>query len=393
MLLKNGNLIIGNGECLEGTDLRIESGVISKRAVNLKPHLKEPVIDLSNCWVLPGLIDAHVHIVMSGEMDSSNLPSKSTAEITINAINNASKLLYAGFTTVRDVGAIGYIDVAIRNAIAQGKIEGPRMMVSGKCIIMTGGHGLFLGAREADGPDECRKAAREQLFHSADQLKMMATGGALTESGEPGCSQLDKEEMAVIVKEAHNAGKKAAAHCHGLDGIRNAVEAGVDSVEHGTYADDAILEEMARRGTYLCICMRATSLLLDQVPVPAYMADRARQLMNLQLRNCRRAHEMGVRQAFGTDAGTPANYHGDNAKEFSFFVDCGFSPMEAIQVATSSSAELLGLGDRIGTLEPNKAADLFVVKGNPIEEIEVLTRPKEEILLLLKEGKVVLDHI
>lgn len=389
MLLKQGNLIIGNGEYFEHTDLRVQNGIITELGPNLPSKNGETVVDLSNHWVLPGLIDAHVHIVMSGEHNPHDIFTKPLPAITIDAVNNARKLLYAGFTTVRDMGARGYIDVAVRDAIAQGKIEGPRMRVSGECIIMTGGHGWFLGGRQADGPNECRKAAREQLFHGANLLKMMATGGGLTREGEPGASQLDKDEMAAIVHEAHKAGKKAAAHCHGLEGIKNAVFAGVDSIEHGSFVDESILEEMAKKGIFLCICMRATSLQVSGKAIPAYMVERAKRILGAQLENCRRAHEMGVKQAFGTDAGTPLNPHGENGKEFAFLVQCRFSEMEAIQSATRSAAELLGMLDRVGTLEVGKFADVLVLKDNPLEDIRVLERPDEEIALILKGGQVI----
>ena len=393
MLLKNGDLIAGNGEYLEHTDLRVEDGLITECDQNLPTRSNETQVDLTNHWVLPGLIDAHVHIVMSSEQDPYGILTKSLPAITIDAVNNARRLLHAGFTTVRDMGARGFIDIAVRNAIAEGKIEGPRMKVSGECIIMTGGHGWFLGGRQADGPSECRKAAREQLFQGADLLKMMATGGGLTREGEPGASQLDEDELASIVHEAHKAGKKAAAHCHGLDGIKNAVRAGVDSVEHGTFADEEILAEMKKQGTYLSICMRATSLQTDNDSLPAYMVDRANQILDFQLDNCRRAHEMGVKQVFSTDAGTPGNCHGDNAKEFPFFIRCGFNEMEAIQLATSKAAELLGIDDTVGTLEVGRFADILVTKHNPLEDIAVLAEHEKEIALLLKEGRVVRSQV
>jgi len=389
MLLTKANLIIGNGEYLEHMDLRVQNGVISELGPSLSPKIEETVVDLANHWMLPGLIDTHVHVVMSAQRDPYDLYSKPVSEITIAAVKNARNLLYAGFTTVRDMGACEYVDVAIRNAITQGHIEGPRLKAAGKPLIMTGGHGWFLGGRQADGPDECRKAAREQLFHGADHLKMMATGGGLTKEGEPGLPQLTQEEMTAIVEEAHNAGKKAAAHCHGLQGIRNAVFAGVDSIEHGSFANNSILEEMAKKGVFLCICMRATSLQVSGDAIPAYMMERAKRILGAQLDNCRRAHEMGVKQAFATDAGTPLNPHGENAKEFAFFLQCGFSEMEAIQGATSSAAELLGILDQVGTLEVGKLADILVLNHNPLEDISVLERPEEEINLLLQEGRVI----
>jgi len=393
MLLKNGNLIVGDGTVLESTDLRVEGELIAEVGRSLVPHGDELVLDLSGRWVLPGLIDAHTHVVMSGGDDPCAALSRSLPEVTIAAANNARRTLHAGFTTVRDMGACGYVDIAIRDAINRGELEGPRMLVAGACITMTGGHAWFLGGRQADGPDECRKAAREQLFRGVDHLKMMASGGVLTKEGEPGLPQLDCKEMMAIVAEAHKAGKKAAAHCHGLDGIRNAVRAGVDSVEHGSFADETVLREMAARGTFLCICMKATSVLASADGIPDYMMQRAKRILDAQLETCRRARRIGVKVAFGTDAGTPRNPHGENGEEFLFFVECGFSEMEAIQAATGWAAELLGVSDRVGLLRPKMLADVLVLRHNPLDDIRVLARPREEIELLLKGGTPVISRL
>ena len=389
MLLKNGNLIVGDGSYLERTDLRICGEKIAERGVNLTPHEKEAVVDLTDRWVLPGLIDAHVHVVLSAGADPYAILSRSDPDLTIDAVNNVRRLLYAGFTTVRDVGARNYIDVAVKKAIEEGTIEGPRMMVAGYCIVMTGGHCWNLGGRQADGPDECRKAAREQLFHGVDLLKMVATGGVVTREGEPGLPELIQEEMTAIVEEAHKAGKKATAHCHALEGIRNAVNAGVDSVEQGSFADRAMLEMMAKRGTYLCMCKHATYQCANTAGLPAYLNERGKRVLEAQLATYRLAHELGVKLAFGTDAGTPFNPHGANGKEFAFQVQCGLSEMEAIETATKNAAELLGMLDRVGTLEVGKFADVLVLKDNPLEDIRVLERPDEEIALILKGGQVI----
>lgn len=389
MLLQRGNVITGDGQLLERTDLRIQEGHITERGVGLQVLPNEETYELEGKWVLPGLIDAHVHTLMSGGTDPYALVSRSDADLTIDAMRNAKRLLRAGFTTARDLGSRNFIDVDVRDAISQGRIEGSRLRVSGRCIIMTGGHGWFLGSRQADGADDCRKAAREQLFHGVDQLKTMATGGATTKEGEPGRPQLSQIEMAAVVEEAHKAGKKVAAHCHSIEGIRFAVDAGVDSIEHGSFADREILERMAKKGTVLCICMRATSIQANDTTIPAYMTERAKHILDAQLATCQLAHELGVSQVFGTDAGTPFNYHGENAKEFRFFRECGFSPMEALCSAMKSAADLIGLGNCLGTLDIGKIADILVLHTNPLEDIRVLEDPNQEIDLLMKEGQVV----
>lgn len=393
MLLKNGNLIIGDGNYKEGFDIRISDGRIAEVGRSLDTSKGDTVIDLTGRWVLPGLIDAHVHVALSGTTDPYRILSLSDADVTVEAVNNVKRLLRAGFTTARDVGGRNGINISVKKAIKEERIEGPRLLVAGSFITMTGGHGWRYG-RQADGEIECRKAAREQIFNGADLLKVMATGGVsdVDTGGSPENAQLSEKEIAAVVEEAKKARKRVAAHCHGLDGIRNAVNAGVTSVEHGSFADRKTLELMKERGVYLCICIRATYQEANATGIPPNVASWAQKVLKSQLETLRMAHELGVKVVFGTDAGTPMNPHGENGSEFPFLLRGGLSEMEAIQAATKTASELLGCSEDIGTLEEEKAADIIVVRNNPLDDIRVLKRPHEELQIVIKGGKLVQER-
>jgi len=389
MLLKNASVIVGDGRYLEQADIQIEGERVRKVAKHINTTHHDTVIDLSQKTVLPGLMDAHVHLMFSGGPDPEEIQKYSDPFLTLLAAENAYKTLQAGFTTVRDTGARGFIDIALRTAIEQGIIQGPRLFVSGHFICMTGGHGSRFGAWQADGVAECRKAAREQIRAGVDVVKVMATGGVLTRGTEPGAAQLSEEEMRVMVEEAHKAGKITSAHAHGTQGIKNAIKAGIDSIEHGTYADDEALEMMHEKGVFLAICIGATRAPIvktsSEVKVPDYIIQKNKEVLNHQLSTFKKAYEMEINVVLGTDSGTPLNYHGNNAEEFEIFVKNGMSEMEAIIAGTSRVAKLLRIEDKLGTLEEEKIADLIVVNSDPLTNISSLKEP----IFIIKNGIIV----
>jgi imidazolonepropionase-like amidohydrolase len=336
------------------------------------------VLDLSGKTLLPGLIDVHVHLVLDASPDPiKRVTGEPVARSALEIAVRAQRTLQAGFTTVRDLGDRGFAAIEVRNAIRSGLIPGPRMVCAGHLICMTGGHGWALG-READGVDDVRRAAREQLKAGADVVKLMATGGVLTPGTQPGAAQLTLEELQAGVDEAHRAGRKAAAHAQGAEGIRNAVLAGMDSIEHGFYLTDEIIELMLERGTYLVPTVVALTGITEHGEgsgIPRSAVEKAEVVAQVQAESLVKAVKAGVKVAMGTDAGTPFNGHGDNARELAMLVKHGLSASAAIVAATSSAADLLGVGDEVGSISAGKAADLLIVNGDPLEDIGLLSGP------------------
>ncbi|MDN5332700.1 MAG: hypothetical protein PWP45_1925 [Tepidanaerobacteraceae bacterium] len=393
LVLRAAQLIDGTGrEPVTDATLVIEDGAIKAvggREVTYAPDAK--VLELPGCTILPGFIDAHVHLTMPPVGDPIKvIMSESDATTALRAAVHAKKTLESGVTTVRDMGGKNYVDLALRDAIAGGMILGPRMLAAGRPVVMTGGHGWPM-AREADGPDEVRKAVREQLKAGADVIKLMATGGVMTPGVEPGSPQLTFEELKAGVEEAGKAGRRTASHAQGTTGIKNAVLAGVTSIEHGIFLTDEIIELMLERGTYLVPTLVAPYWIVKKgraAGIPDYAVKKSEDVIEAHLASFRKALAAGVKIAFGTDAGTPFNEHGANTFELELMVENGMSPMQALEAATRVSAELLGIADKVGTLEPGKLADVVVVAGNPLEDIKAV----REIRLVVKEGQVVKEN-
>jgi imidazolonepropionase-like amidohydrolase len=348
-------------------------------------------IDGKGKAVLPGLIDCHVHFCLDGSADSIGSLEHDTPAITaIKAAAHARATLEAGVTTVRDLGSRGHISIAVTEAIRQGLIPGPRMLNAGLAICMTGGHAWFIG-RQADGPDEVVKAVREQLRAGADVIKFIATGGVLTPGVSPAAAQLTYPELRAGVEEATRAGCRVAAHAHGAEGMKNAIRAGVHSIEHGTLMDDEALELFQVHKTFLVPTLSAIQCGIEhgkQGGMPAYALQKCEMLVEALRKNFRTAAQAGVRIAMGTDAGTPFNPHGRNAQELRRMAELGLTPVQAIVTATSSAAALLGLDHKIGTIEPGKYADLMVVDGNPLDHIAVLEDPAR-VEYVVQDGTVV----
>ena len=352
-------------------------------------------IDLSKATVLPGLIDCHVHLTGSPYLlGPVGLHTSYTREALLGA-RNARVTLEAGFTTVRNVGAGGYADIALRDAIKAGDVPGPRMLVSGPALSITGGHGdeNFLapqyhatGDGVADGVDAVMAKVRENIKFGADVIKFMATGGVLSEGDNPASAQYSPEEMKAIIETAHGLGRKVAAHAHGALGIKYAVLAGVDSIEHGSYINDEDIQLMKQRGTYLVPTVYLGDWLIENyqsLGLTPNVIEKMKVVLPIARQNEARAFQQGVKVAFGTDA--TVYPHGLNAHEFAVMVKMGMTPLGSIQAATVNAADLLGWSDRVGTLEAGKFADIVAVQGDPVGDVRVL----ESVEFVMKGGEVV----
>jgi imidazolonepropionase-like amidohydrolase len=393
----DGRVIVGDGRILERATVLVENEKIVKIAQNSLNIPKDTQkIPLDGQTLLPGFIDAHIHICMDGSPDpvAASL-SESPTLTTLKAAHSARRTLMAGVTTVRDMGAKDGIDFGLRQAINSGLIPGPRMLISGRLICMTGGHGWQIGL-EANGPDEVRKAAREQIKAGADIVKLMATGGVLTPAVEPGSEQFTEAELRAGVEEAHKAGKKTATHAMGTRGILNALKAGIDSIEHGVYLDDETVSIMVKRKTPLIPTISALYNIESkgvEAGIPEYAVQKTLKVKPFHLESIRMAREAGVPVAMGTDAGTPFNMHGENLGEIKLLVDYGgFSPMGAIEAGTRIAARVLGLEKELGTVAEGKVADLVMVEGNPLDNMDVLLN-QESICLVMQGGKIVKGDI
>ena len=350
------------------------------------------VVDLSSDTVLPGFIDCHVHLSMEvGKGWEVEAIRTMPADAAILGTVNALRTLRAGFTSVRNVGDRGGESVALRNAIDRGLVPGPRMLTAREMLSITGGHGDFsdgfrpgltlgggepLGDGVCDSADACRAAVRFQVKYGADLIKISATGGVLSPGDEIGARQFSDAELAAIVDEAHMLGKKVAAHAHGTAGIKAAVRAGVDSIEHGSILDDEAVALMKERGTFLVPTLLAGETVDERAragSLPEFAVAKALKVRPLMQASFGKAVAAGVKIAFGTDSSVSP--HGQNAREFALMVKAGMAPMDAIVAATRNAAELLGRSADVGTIETGKLADLVAVHGDPLKEISVLEAP------------------
>jgi imidazolonepropionase-like amidohydrolase len=362
------------------------------------------VIDLGDATLMPGFIDAHTHLTMmySDDWRQNKIDGlqKSVAEMALDASVNAKVTLMAGFTTVRDVGSHDYIDVGLRNAIRDGKVPGPRMLVSVHALGATGGHcddedgfraGLF-GKENGpldgviNGADQARYAVRLMHKYGADVIKTCASGGVLSPTDDVDTPQLSQDELNAIVDEAHALRRKVATHCHGAEAAKRAIRAGVDSIEHGSFLDDEALDMMKQHGTYLVPTLMAVQGLDEQLARGVYMPPaieaKARAAITALRATFQRANAKGLKIGLGTDAAV--YQHGRNAEEFHQMADLGMKPVDALKAGTSADAELLGLSKLIGTLEATKIADVVAVPGNPVENI----RQTEHVFFVMKEGVI-----
>lgn len=388
-LLCNANVFDGTGTPASAdVDVLIEGTRIMSVGRDLTARAGAAVIDLGGRWIMPGLIDCHVHFVFPGNPDDvEKARTMQPPQFAWIAAANARRTLEAGVTTARDLGAAHNVNILLRDQIAAGALPGPRMRAVGSIVCITGGHGWFMG-READGPDDVRKAVREQLRAGADAIKFTATGGVMTPGVDPRSPSFTEAELRAGIEEAHNAFRRAAAHAQGTAGIKNAVRAGIDSIEHGIYLDDEVIAEMRERGTYLVPTLSAPANISRYGlagGIPAYAVEKSDRVQAAHVASFRAALKAGVRIAMGTDAGTPFNRHGENAHEVTLMVRHGMPAADALVAATSAAAELLDLADVTGSIEAGKAADLLVLDGDPLTDIDVLTR-SDGIIGVIKDG-------
>ncbi|HKL75757.1 MAG TPA: amidohydrolase family protein [Halanaerobiales bacterium] len=348
----------------------------------------DEVVNFGGKTVIPGLIDAHIHSLFDASGDPfGSLEAESASMITLKAANFMEKTLEAGIVAIRDMGGVDYLEMGLNEAIKSGLSKGPRMQLSGKLITMTGGHGHQFG-REVDSPHEARKAAREQLKNGVDLIKIMATGGVMTEGVQPGAPQLTEEEMRAAIIEAHKAERKTATHAQGVEGIKNALRAGIDSIEHGIFLDDEAIELMVHNDVFLVPTLAAPYWIIDagvEKGVPEFAVEKSKAVIESHAKSFQKAREAGVKIAMGTDAGTPFNKHGKNKFEIKMMVENGMKPIEAIKAATMGGAELMELTDKLGSISEGKLADMVVVDGKPDQDIEDIY----EVAEVYKEGKKV----
>jgi imidazolonepropionase-like amidohydrolase len=345
------------------------------------------VLDLFSFTILPGLIDCHTHLGMRADRYDEIYDFKdSPFNHAFAAVINSRKTLEAGFTTVRDVGSDPFLAVDLRNSIEEGLIIGPRVVASGPGLSITGGHGDLNNYSIADGNDQIRHVVRAQVKYGVDVIKIMATGGVLSRGDSPGAAQYTLEELKTAAETAHMAGRKIAAHAHGTEGIKNAILAGIDSIEHASLIDDEGIKLAREHGTYLVMDIYNDDYILSEAPkfgLTEEKVKKERSVGQLQRENFEKAVKGGAKMAFGTDAGVYP--HGDNAKQFFYMVKYGMSPAQAIRAATSDAADLLGRSKDVGSIQPGKFADLIGVDGNPLTNIRTL----EHVAFVMKGGVVV----
>ncbi|HEU4683108.1 MAG TPA: amidohydrolase family protein [Nitrospira sp.] len=349
------------------------------------------IIDGRGMTLLPGLIDCHVHLCLGGEPDVVARVEQDDPSLTVlKAARYAKQTIEAGVTTVRDLGARDHAIFSLKRAIDEGVLPGPRIVAAGLAICTIGGHARFIG-REVAGPDQVRTLAREQLAAGAGVIKVIASGGVLTPGTSPDEAQMTAEELSSAVEVARQAGATVAAHAHGASGMKNAARAGVNSIEHATLLDDDAAGLLKQHGCFIVPTLSAlatTAASRRGCGIPDSALDKAKTMMKRHQRSFGAACRGGLPIAMGTDAGTPFNFHGDNAQELERMVALGMTPMKAILAATSSAARLLGMQEMIGTIERGRQADLVLITGNPLRKIEWL-RDRDRIFGVMKGGRFV----
>ena len=407
-----GTIVLRAARVIDGTGAApIQNGVVVVTddkivfvgsQATVRPPAGARVMDLGDVTLLPGFVDAHTHIIgrTLGDPAGDDALVRDYASFgAILGVANAQKTLMGGFTSIRNVGAGNFDDMALRKAVNDGFVPGPRMQNAGHGLGITGGHcdengfrpGLADGDIKtgvADGPDQVRAAVRYQAKYGADVIKTCATGGVLSEGDAVGVQQYDDEELAVLVKEAHLTGRKVAAHAHGAEGIKAALRAGVDSIEHGSMTDDAAIKLFKEKDAFLVPTLMAQESVEKYAKdglLKGQRAEKALHIAPLARQNIAKAFAAGVKVALGTDAGVFT--HGTNGHEFELMVSLGMKPMDAILAGTRNASQLLGLDKEVGTVEPGKIADLVAVDGDPLADMATMSRPA----FVMHQGTVIVE--
>jgi imidazolonepropionase-like amidohydrolase len=394
-LVRAGHLLdVKTGKILDGQTIVVTGDTISSVAPSSSVPTQpvDTVVDLGDRTVMPGLIDVHTHITGEPNFDPYFELTQTDAKEAIQGVANARTTLMAGFTTIRNVGAGGYTDVDLRDAINQGLVPGPHMQVSGPPLGITGGHcdeNLLpikyhvTGDGVADGIAGVQQKVRQNIKYGVDLIKICATGGVLSKGDDPQASQYTIEEMRAIVADAHRLGRKVAAHAHGSQGILWATEAGVDSIEHGSYIDDASIAAMKKNGTYLVPTLYLEDWMIEKGNLPPIYQQKMKDTIVVAKKNIKHAMESGVKIALGTDAAVYP--HGLNAHELDVYVNqMGMTPLAAVQSATINAADLMGWSGKTGSIEPGHWADMIAVERNPLEDVRVL----QHVSFVMKGGNV-----
>ncbi|WP_313628004.1 metal-dependent hydrolase family protein [Enterococcus italicus] len=391
---KNAHVFTGVNESFEALDFLVDdqAGTFVEVGSDVTVAEDVEIVDLAGKYVMPGMINAHTHIILDplfkiGGLSSVNGNQSEPVVDTYIAVDNLKKLLKNGVTYIRDVGSTYDIDLKLGKLEREGKIVAPGIIGSGAALMMTGGHGAELG-REVDGPDETRKAARELLKKGARNIKMMATGGVSIDGEQPTDVQLSVEEMKAAVDEAHHKGRTACAHAQGTQGIKNAIIAGVDSIEHAIYLDDEAIEMLKEHGTFVVPTLVAPWAINQHTDLlPEFMVKKSLEVQEAHFKSIGRAAKAGVKIAMGTDAGTPFNdFEGLNAFELDLMVQAGLTPLQVLQSTTVNAAELLKIAGEAGTIAADKLADFLILERNPLEDIKAVGEEK----IVYKKGKQVL---
>jgi imidazolonepropionase-like amidohydrolase len=391
--IRSVRVIDGTGQTIERATVIVRGTTIA--AVGSDRDLSIPrgatKIDGRGLTLLPGLIDCHVHLCLGAEPDVIDAITKEPPTLTLlKSSRSARQTLEAGFTTVRDVGSRDHSIFALQQAIGDGLVPGPRIVGAGLAICMIGGHARFIG-QEVEGVQQVRAAVRAQISAGAAVIKVIASGGVLTPGTSPDQAQMTVEELKAAVEEAQRAGRKVAAHAHGSSGMKNAVRAGVHSIEHATLMDEEAAIMMKQQGVFMVPTLSAlatTAACRLGCGVPDSARDKAKAMTKRHARSFKNALRHGIQIAMGTDAGTPFNFHGENAQELERMVAFGMTPMEAIMASTSAAARLIGIHDSVGTIEKGKQADLLLIAGNPLKRIS-LFRDRDRIAGVMHGGRFV----
>ena len=391
--IQHVRLIDGTGHTIESATILIRGSKIVAAGSSRTTTIPKGVTRLNGrgLTVIPGLIDCHVHLCLGGEPDVvATVESESPSMTLLKSARHARQTVESGFTTIRDVGSRDHSIFVLKAAIEAGTLPGPRIVGAGLAVCMIGGHARFIG-QEVEGVEQVQRAVEAQLAAGAGVIKVIASGGVLTPGTSPDQAQMTMKELTAAVAAARRAQKKVAAHAHGASGMKNAIRAGVHSIEHATLLDDEAGELMKQYGVYMVPTLSALSTTAAGRPgcgIPASALDKARAMTKRHQTSFKKAHQSGLGIAMGTDAGTPFNYHGENAQELERMVAFGMSPMEAILASTAAAARLIGIHDTVGTLTRGRQADLVILDGNPLRRIEIL-RDRSKIMGVMQAGKFV----